>query len=356
MLNSDFRPNWVSSPGDTVIDILNERSISLPDFANDIGLPIEAVNDLIQGRTVITLNFARKLQKTLGASVEFWLNRDYQYRKDIARFKESEDEWINQLPVEDMIKFRWISPVNSETEKIIQYLNYFNVPSIEAWYQKYEGIMQKVAFKRTYAYESKPASVATWLRQGEIISEGIECKDWDPVSFRLSLLTIRQLTKEKDPKIFIPKLVHYCSDSGVALVIVPTPKGCPVSGATRFINPQKALMLLSFRYRTDDHFWFTFFHEAGHLLLHGNKELFLESDDYPFLLEEEEANEFAENLLIPVKYKQELLQMKPEFLEILRFARKVNISPGIIVGQLQHYGIIPSKYFYKLKNYYSWNE
>ncbi|VAW51008.1 Antitoxin HigA / unknown domain [hydrothermal vent metagenome] len=66
------------------------------------------------------------------------------------------------------------------------------------------------------------------------------------------------------------------------------------SGATRWISANKVVIQISLRYKTDDHLWFIFFHEAGHILLHGKKELFLEGTNGLDEKKENEANVFAE--------------------------------------------------------------
>ena len=353
MTNTEFHPNWASAPGDTIIDILRERNLSEEEFARRLDYKIEDIKDLLQGRTAITLATARQLEQILGASVEFWMARDFQYRQDIAKFSITDEEWVNELPIEDMISFDWIQPVRALRDKISSSLSFFAVPNVRAWYEAYEGVLQTVAFKKSQAFESKPSSVATWLRQGEIRAEEIECKSWNAKRFEASLNKIRSLTRIKDPSKFLPELRRICAESGVALVIVRTPRGCPVSGATKFISKDKALLLLSFRYLTDDHFWFTFFHEAGHLLLHKHKSLFLESTDNLSTVEEEEADEFAENILIPSQFKSELLRLRATH-QVIRFAVKLGISPGIVVGQLHHLGVLPQSYLRNLQRHYKW--
>jgi len=138
------------------------------------------------------------------------------------------------------------------------------------------------------------------------------------------------------------------------VVIVRAPDGCRASGATQFLTSDKALLLLSFRYLTDDHFWFTFFHESGHLLLHGEKSIFLEGDDTPFNIEEQEANDFAGKVLIPDELQSSLLNLNPDTKEILRFAIHAGISPGIVVGQLQHKKLFKYNQMNRLKKQYQW--
>ena len=167
---------------------------------------------------------------------------------------------------------------------------------------------------------------------------------------------LRALTRQKDPQVFVPRLRECCAENGVAVSVVRVPTGCRTSGATRFLSTDRALLLLSFRYLTDDHFWFTFFHECGHLLLHGQHELFLEGTATKIAAKEHEANEFAARTLIPVELQSALLALPPDWRQVIRFAKQVGVSPGIVVGQMQHHRKIRRNQLNSLKRRYSWQE
>ena len=138
---------------------------------------------------------------------------------------------------------------------------------------------------------------------------------------------------------------------GVAVALVKTPKGCTASGAAKLINSDIAILILSFRFLRDDQFWFSFFHEAGHLILHGNQITF-END---FLsAQEAEANDFAYETLIPKEFQEELQQLPMNHRAIIRYSRKLNISRGIVVGQLQKIGKLKFGQFNNLKTKYDW--
>ena len=351
----EFRPDWVSSPGDTISDILGERARSVAEFAQDMGYTTEDAKDLLEGRATITIGIARQLERVLGGSVEFWMSRDFQYRQDSARLHAADDEWLTELPIGDMIKFGWLRLVPRPSDEMTACLRFFNVPSVAAWRQVYAQLLDMVAFRTSPSFESRPAAVAAWLRQGEIESEAIECAPWDPKHFEESLTSIRSLTRQKDPARFIPQLRRSCAAGGVALVVVRPPNGCRASGATRFLSQYKALLLLSFRHLSDDQFWFSFFHEAAHLLLHGDR-FFLEGVDAPTTKEEEEANEFAGRTLVPVEFRPAMLSLRPHGREVIRFARRLGVSPGIIVGQLQHYGRINHNQLNSLKRRFRWKD
>lgn len=356
MAHHDFHPDWVSSPGDTITDILLEREMSEADFARRIGFTTEDTNDLLQGRMAISIATARRLEQVLGASVEFWVSRDFQYRQDVATLQFNGEKWLEELPLSDMIRFGWIKPVPRPTEEMAACLRFFNVTSVAAWHEKYMARPQIAAFRTSSAYDSKPAAVAAWLRQGEIEGGTIHCKPWSAEKFRDALVNIRSLTRDKHPKRFVAELQRICAECGVAVVVVRAPTGCRASGATRFLSEEKALLLLSFRFLTDDQFWFTFFHEAGHLLLHGKDGFFLESENGQSSQAEAEANEFAATTLIPVELQPTLMSLRPYTMDVVRFSVRLGISPGLVVGQLQHMKKLKPSQLNRLKRRYQWED
>jgi plasmid maintenance system antidote protein VapI len=351
----EFRPNWASAPGDTITDILAERNISVREFALSIEQSTESVNELLQGRATITLGTARLLERVLGASVEFWMSRDFQYREDSARLHTSDRKWLAELPISDMIRFGWINPTPHPSEEIAACLSFFDVPDIAGWHRAYANIEKMAAFRTSPTFDSSPAAIAAWLRQGEIEGNTIQCGLWNPTRFENSLSKIRSLTRDKNPSSFIPELQNICAASGVAVAIVRAPSGCRASGATRFISADKALLQLSFRYLSDDQFWFTFFHEAGHLLLH-DRRFFLEGLDMIKTKEEQEANDFAARTLIPPEFQYPMLGLPLNSHAIIKFAQKIGVAPGIVVGQLQHHKRLKHNQLQSLKRRFKWDE
>ena len=126
---------------------------------------------------------------------------------------------------------------------------------------------------------------------------------------------------------------------GVAVVFVPELPGARASGVARWLTPTKALIQLSLRYKTDDHLWFTFFHEIGHVLRHGKTDVWIEATssgaDDP---REAEADKFSRDMLVPPREARELPRLQSAD-QVHRFAERLGVAPGIIVGRLQHDGI-----------------
>lgn len=357
--SNDFQADWISAPGNTMADILAERCLSIGVFAKNIGRTIEYTQELLDGRVILTNDDAERLEKVLGGSSAFWINREIQYRADLRRIfgdQASDDarDWLKKFPISDMVKFGWIPNINRSVSKVAECLRFFDVASIDAWQNNFGNAVNMAAFRTSNTFSADTASVAAWLRQGEIESKSIACLDWDLVRFQEAIPKLRNLTRKNDPKLFIPLLKSICAECGVAVVIVRSPKGCRASGATRFLSPQKALMQLSFRYLSDDHFWFTFFHEAAHLIIHSKETLFLEGADGCSSKEEDEANAFSANILVPAESQQEMKTLGVDAKKVMRFARNIGVSAGVVVGQMQHLGYVPRTHLNKLKVRFSW--
>tara|TARA_B100002049_G_C15882714_1_gene292344 strand:- start:2 stop:577 length:576 start_codon:yes stop_codon:yes gene_type:complete len=190
---------------------------------------------------------------------------------------------------------------------------------------------------------------------GELVASEIDCEPWDKNRLVSSIDELRELTRIKQPSVFLPEVRNILRRCGVAFAVVKAPEGCRASGATYWLNKEKALVILSCRYLSDDHFWFTFFHELGHLILHSDHHLILESKDSVDSKIEEEANRFSELVLVPEEYQSELATLNARNLRrILKFAKKIGVSNGIVVGQMQHKGLISNRYLNKLKTRFSW--
>jgi HTH-type transcriptional regulator/antitoxin HigA len=356
-----FTPDWLSPPGETITTILRERGLTSEDFARSIQLAPGEVSQLLAGQAVLTAELARRLAGVFGASVDFWIKRESRYREDLARLRQEALravglKWLNELPTKDMLKWGWVGPASDLATQAALVLQFFGVSSVESWRSTYGNVLHPVAFRTSSTFETQPGALVAWLRQGEILASSIPCARWSPERLRLRLTAFLDLTREKDPEVFLPELRRLCATCGVALVILRTPKKCPASGASRFLSPTRPLLMLSFRYLSDDHFWFTFFHEVAHLLLHADKDLFLEGRDRVSTEEEEEADTFAANLLIPPDYHAEMFRLPARAVPVVRFAHKVGVSPGIVVGQLQHRGHFSYDQLNRLKRRYEWKD
>lgn len=352
-----FQPNWATSPAETIRRALIRRGWSVADLASAMTVEEDAALALVEGAAEIDEQTARSLATAFNTSAEFWSERQKQYLSDTGRLKQANADatWLRELPLRDMVRFGWINP-KSDSEKTAAALQFFGVSDVSEWKAKYRTDLAAAAFRRSLTFSSNPVSTAVWLRRAHLQALAIDCKPWNSEAFRSAMKAMRSLTRRKHPAQFLPELRRLCAGCGVAVVIAPAPEGCRASGATRFIQPSKAMIVMSFRYRSDDHFWFTFFHEAGHLILHGKNALFLEDGSDVTAQEENEANEFASSVLIPSSMSSEFDRLGSAAKEVLRFAVKAGISPGIVVGQLQNRGRLAHNRLNRLKRRYVWND
>lgn len=353
-----LKRDWISPPGHTIADLLEERNWTQAQLADRLGVSRKHVSELITGKATISEANAIKLARVLGSTVGFWLNREADYRAALADLRAIEQlrddvSWLDELPISHMRKAGWIQSSRDKAQTVSECLQFFGVGSVDAWRAWSNGLGQ-TAYRMSDRASKAFGSIAAWLRFGEIQAFNLECKDYSKEVFKTHLESLRALTLEPDPDVFVPRMRKLCADAGIAVVLAPTPGGCPASGATRWLAPNKALLMLSLRYKTNDHLWFTFFHEAAHILLHRKKLMFLELNQNGDGEEEAEANQFATDLLIPPRYYGLLRTLASSKAEVSQFARKIGIPPGIVVGRMQHEGIITHRQLNSLKVRYDW--
>jgi HTH-type transcriptional regulator / antitoxin HigA len=356
---SFFEPKWATPPGATVLDLMRERNVPVGELAHAINKDPLSISRLLFGVEPLTLDWAEGLSDALGASSEFWLRREELYRADLKRLCDiatavQAEEWLRELPTKDMVKFGWIEQGASAQEAALNACAFFGVSTTDAFQKKYKELQSNYAYRTSTKFEARPSAIAAWLRQGEIAAAAIDCANWSSEKLSASLADVRALTREKDPSVFLPKLERTLAECGVAAVVARAPDGCRASGATRFLTPDRAILQLSFRYLADDQFWFTVFHEIGHLLLHTHDELFLEGLDSRNKQAEDEADNFALNALFANVGVEALDLVDDSKFDIVRLARRAGIAPGIVVGQLQDRGRIPFRHFNYMKARYAW--
>lgn len=357
-VTNDYRPDYAVSPGEVLSDELELRGMTQQELAKRTGLTPKHIVSIVKAKSAITPETAIKFERAMGMPADYWLNLESNYQEVLARLQEETQldhdiDWLNHIPVAQMAKLGWITKLSDTKAQLVEVLRFFGIASVSQWDDMWPNL--KVAYRQHNQLEVFPEAVSAWLRQGEIEAAQIPCEPYDKATFRAALDKIRTLTVEA-PEVFGPQMQALCASAGVAVVFVPCLPKTGVSGATRWLNSNKALIQLSLRYKTDDHLWFTFFHEAGHILLHGKKELFLEGANGLDENKEGEANRFAQEELIPRAEFTNFTRYGPFSKAVIcSFSKQIGIAPGIVVGQLQHAGLLPRTYCNDLKQHYQWN-
>ena len=335
-----YDPDYSVAPGDVLLEHLASRGWSQAEFAKRCGRSGKLISEITSGRAPIEAETALQFERVLGVSAAIWTALEAKYRLGLRRELEGIElrratRFARRFPVKDLIKLGLLSKSRDEADIIRQLLGFFGVGTVEAYERLYTE--RAVLYRQSERVSSSVDAINVWLRMGEIQATSQQCPGYDEARFRVSLRAIRRLTRNP-PSRYWPEMTRLCNEAGVAFVLVPSLRKTALAGAARWLAPRKALIQQSLRYRSDDHFWFTFFHEAAHLLLH-TKAVYIDTEVGSTTPEEREADAFARNWLVPrTAYHAFVAQAEISDKSILGFAAAQGIAPGIVIGMLQHDG------------------
>ena len=357
---ANFTPNWASPPGDTILDLLDEREWTQQQLADRLGYTPKHVNQLIKAKVPLTNDAAVRLQNVLGASVGFWLTREAQFREQIALAEATEKQmdmvpWLERFPLKDMMGAGVLNKrrIDAKSKPILvgELLGFFGVASPDQWQSEY-GCME-LAFQRSREDQADIAAISAWLRMGERKAEKMEGPVYNEARFKAALTEIKTLTCLAQQE-FEQRMHQMLKEAGVAFVVVPALPRTHVSGVARWLNPHRPLIQLSLYGKQNDRFWFSFFHEAAHILIHSKqkKSVFLDDSAKSEVQtrEEQEANEWARDFLIPIQEAKQLASLPKTKIAVQRFANSVGIHPGIVVGRMQHEQLLDQGWLNELKD------
>ena len=330
-----YEPDLVLPPGDTLAEVLDERDMTQTDLARRTGLSIKHVNQIVNGAAPITPETALLLERATGVAARVWSNLEVAFREFESRHEEecrleADLGWLDELPVAQLVRRGLIRRCERPVDTLREVCKFFGVANKAAW----DAVWHKpTAYRTSRAFVSDPGAVAAWLRIGEIAAASHDCQPFDRAGLTSLLTDLRALTAEPDPSKWWPSLVGMCSNVGVVVVAEPEIKGARINGAARWVAPDKALVQLSLRHHWSDIFWFTLFHELGHLLIHSKKDAFI-NDVGKHSGVEQEADGFAAQTLIPRRYEPQLAELRT-LDDVQAFAERIGVGADIVVGRLQ---------------------
>jgi HTH-type transcriptional regulator / antitoxin HigA len=345
-----FTPDAVH-PGEIVSEYVEFHGWSQRDLARRTGLTPKTISEISNGKAPLTPTTALALEKVLRRPAHFWLNLQRQYDEAEARNRELRrsalwTDWVRKFPLKDMKRLRFSIPEGrSDVDALLTFLG---VTSPQSWDAVWGA--SNVAYRQTHRFTQSAEAISAWVRETELEAEQMETAPFDEARLRASIGKLRRLTREKAENILEP-VQTICAASGIAVVLVPELPHCAISGSAQWLSDKKALIGLTLRYKTDDQLWFTFFHELAHILLHRRKRAFIVDNAAEDLTDrvidpemqgyEAEANQFAADTLIPAGALSEFLHARTFTNEtIYDFAENIGVGPGIVVGRLQHDGVL----------------
>ncbi|MFI5887660.1 helix-turn-helix domain-containing protein [Streptomyces sp. NPDC051554] len=348
-----FAPDTAEPPGATLKEQLEALGIPQADLARRTGLSTKHINQIVQGIAVLTPETALKLERATDLPAQMWNQLEAAWRTHLSRTTElqaltAKVDWLDRFPLAELAARAILPTRERSAENLQRLLAFFGVADPDLAENLWNSY--NVAFRRSTVLPAKNEqkreyATAVWLRQAELMARDLPCAPFDRAALTALLPQLRALTLE-EPAVWIDRLPRLCAQAGVAVVFLPALPNTSVSGATRWLTPDKVGVALSDRFKKDDHFWFTLFHEIGHILLHGKRLTFIDNiarrgdkaapeGDHS----EEEANTYAAETLIPPQHAaayQRLARRPMPFDKIKRFAEEAGIAPGIVVGRLQH--------------------
>ena len=342
-----YQPQTISHPGETLAEKLAEMGMTIKEFAIRTSKPEKTIIAVIKGGSSITPDMSVAFENVTKIPANFWMKLQRKYDECEARNRKREQissfsNWTSLFPFAAMAKLAWIEPCKTKEEKTESLLSYFAVSSPEAWENYYFKQQLKVAFRISLATTKEPYAISTWLRKGELQAADIQVDSlFEDKKLKNVLIEMKQLMA-LHPNDVLEQLQNLCLKCGIKLIYTPCLPKAPISGSTRWINGVPCIQL-SGRHNRYDIFWFSFFHEVAHILLHGRKDIFLENIEYSDLQKEkeEEADEFASRILLSSEEEQEIID-NGDFSSsaILDYAKRFGTHPSVIVGRLQHKQII----------------
>jgi len=353
----EFKPDYAIPPGEILAEMLEVRGIKKAEFAERCGRPAKTISGILNGHIAITPETAIQFERVLGTAASLWTNLEARYRLRLAEreanhLSDEQIEWARTFPIAKLVQHGAFPKPASRSERVRSLLEFFGVASVDAWNLWFEK--QSAAYRRSRSFQSAGAAVAAWLRMGERAAEAVECHPFDRAGFIEALKSTRKLTTRPVPE-WYPGMRDRCAKAGVAVVLIKELPSTRLSGAARWITKDKALIQLSLRHRSDDHFWFSFFHEAGHILLHGKKQLFLDDVSGMTGADEEEADRFAGDFLIAAAAFGEFRETGDFGASAIQaFAKSQGIAAGIVVGRLQHEELVEYRWHNALKVRLKW--
>lgn len=352
--------DWVMHPSETAISLLQQRGSNPRDLVACAPENTEWAENFLLGIESINASTAPILARELGGTSDFWLQLQTQYDSDLKRLMSDAErgyaDWVSQFDYRDIAAKSWLPPTSSRSAKLGYLLGLFGVSDLSEWDSGPRQLPGHVAYRQNGTAKQDEYAVSAWIALAHRAVTYQSIREFDHKGALDKVPYLRSLVFEADIRCALKSISDTLSSVGIHFVLQDAPRGCYASGAVVPSGDGRPLMILTRKYKTDDQFWFSFFHELGHVLLHNWKEGFIDSELGGSDGLEKEANAYAQHLLFPMErlnalaagIRQKSLRQKARL--IFQAAKDQGVPPGIVVGQLQHHGAIPFSHFNKMKN------
>lgn len=341
---TNFISDLAIHPGEYLDEVLTNINMSQKELSQRLGRPAQTINEIIKGKKSITPDTAVELEEVLKIPSHIWLGLETEYQNALAKQKEQEKieaeiSKIALFPYLDLVKCGFCKKTKNAFEKVVELRKFFSVSRLD---NIKKLSLYQPAFRVSNNHSNVTQEAIISLIQASLLkSNEIKTQAFNKTKLNNNLKKIKRTIAQKDTNIAINEIVEILASCGVAFVLLPTFKNTKIHGATFWVNGEKAILAMSLRGAYSDIFWFGFFHEIGHILLHEKREIFLEGETDKLSSQEQEADSFSSSFLIPnEKYKSFVNNSNFSVSNIKNFAKQNDILPSIIIGRLMHDGYV----------------
>jgi HTH-type transcriptional regulator / antitoxin HigA len=339
VLPDDIVFGYVPSPGEIIRDELEARGWAQKDLANIMDRPIQAINEIINAKKEITTETAIELGAAFGTSADYWLNLEKNYRLWLEK-KEKEKEETDHIrrrsriyslaPIRKIQKRGWIKKTRDIVELKKEVCQFFNIDDIFS-----DPQLCLANFRFSVERGAEEMSVRSWVRRVEQIAETIKVNTFAEEPFDILVDELLSLSYFIEDVAQVPDVLK---KYGINFLILEHLPQTYIDGAAFWIEKQPTIVL-TLRYDRVDSFWFTLFHELGHIKF--GHEVHVDDLSTSKNLSETDqiANQWAvEQLLDHGKFEAFIRENQPRYSKqaVEDFAYRIQRHPGIIIGQLQH--------------------
>lgn len=281
-IQNQYFPDIVSHPGESLTEKLEEMEMGPKEFAVRTGKPEKTIIAIMNGESAITPDMAIQFEQVTRIPAHYWMKHQLGYDESIARVKRQSiirkaTPWAKKFPLEEMIRKGWLLKGRNMEEKTLELLNFFSFSNHTGWEDYYFKQQLKVAFRISLAKTVDPYAISAWLRKGEHQAAELQAGKYVMKEFKSVLPKLQEVMLNSTNGYFV-EVQTICLAVGVKVIQTPTINKVPISGSTRWVK-DTPLIQLNLKFKNEKEFWFTFFHEVGHILLHGKKDIFLEKID-----------------------------------------------------------------------------
>ncbi|MBQ9866921.1 MAG: HigA family addiction module antidote protein [Lachnospiraceae bacterium] len=321
-------------PGYYIREIVEESGLTQEDFAKRLDTTPKNLSLLIRGEQSLSIDIAVKLSRMIGTSVIYWLNLQNSYDALIAEFK-SEEELVNERKVFSYFDYRFFRDnyglpdlPRQRDEQIKALRAFFKVSSLTVLRNRDLAVSFRSAADDLTEASTVKANAMVQIAINKAIK--IDAPRFNKKNFEKVVEYALTLTKKHDE--FYMLLRKAFLEAGVVFVILHNISGSQTNGATKKIGDNILLMVNDRRLNADS-FWFTLFHEIGHII-NGDYGISFEQDNGN---REEAADKYAQDSLIPAEqYKEFIENGRFDIQSIREFADRIDRDPGIVLGRLQN--------------------